>query len=207
MTYEHTNFSESNSDKVLDSGDRTNFSTGAVRDLHVGKGRFDLMPLDILAYFCSGDVNSDKVDQSFVIILQNIFNFKCTGNIGFIHATIHEFCNKLNISYYDMLLELAVHFESGADKYGEHNWEKGIPIHSFLDSGIRHLCKYYSGKTDERHDRAFIWNMTCMIWMLIHRPELNDCITILPVESESKFEDKPQSGSTPDENTIDEAES
>lgn len=29
---------------ISDSGERTQFSTGAVRDLHEGKGRFDLLP-------------------------------------------------------------------------------------------------------------------------------------------------------------------
>lgn len=29
---------------ILDSGERTEFSSGAVRDIHAGKGRFDLMP-------------------------------------------------------------------------------------------------------------------------------------------------------------------
>ena len=30
--------------KIKDSGDRTEFSTGAVRDMHEGKGRYDLLP-------------------------------------------------------------------------------------------------------------------------------------------------------------------
>ena len=29
---------------ILDSGDRTQFPTGAVRDMHEGKGRMDLLP-------------------------------------------------------------------------------------------------------------------------------------------------------------------
>lgn len=29
---------------ILDSGERTSFNTGAVRDMHAGKGRFDLLP-------------------------------------------------------------------------------------------------------------------------------------------------------------------
>lgn len=29
---------------ILDSGERTSFNTGAVRDMHIGKGRFDLLP-------------------------------------------------------------------------------------------------------------------------------------------------------------------
>ena len=30
--------------KILDSGNRTEFSTGAVRDMQEGKGRYDLLP-------------------------------------------------------------------------------------------------------------------------------------------------------------------
>lgn len=32
------------------------------------------------------------------------------------------------------LIRLSKHFEQGAKKYGERNWEKGIPIKSFIDS-------------------------------------------------------------------------
>jgi len=31
--------------KIADSGDRTQFDTGAVRDMHEGKGRCDLLPM------------------------------------------------------------------------------------------------------------------------------------------------------------------
>ena len=30
--------------KILDSGERTEFTTGAMRDMHAGKGRMDLLP-------------------------------------------------------------------------------------------------------------------------------------------------------------------
>lgn len=30
--------------RIKDSGERTTFSTGAVRDMHAGKGRMDLLP-------------------------------------------------------------------------------------------------------------------------------------------------------------------
>ena len=42
---------------IMDSGDRTEFSTGAVRDMRVGKGRCDLMPLDVVASIYGGDAN------------------------------------------------------------------------------------------------------------------------------------------------------
>ena len=36
---------------IKDSGDRTEFSTGAVRDMREGKGRCDLMPLEVVARY------------------------------------------------------------------------------------------------------------------------------------------------------------
>ena len=81
---------------LKDSGDRTQFGTGAVRDMHGGKGRFDLLPMCVL-------------------------------------------------------LRLARHYEAGSAKYGDRNWEKGIPAHSFADSAMRHLVKYMDGQTDEDH--------------------------------------------------------
>jgi hypothetical protein len=41
--------------------------------------------------------------------------------------------------------------EKGAEKYGPHNWEKGIPFSSLLDSTMRHLQKYLMGWRDEDH--------------------------------------------------------
>lgn len=75
---------------IKDSGDRTEFETGAKRDMHAGKGRMDLLP------------------------------------------------------WYG-IMEVSKHCEEGALKYGEHNVDKGIPLHSLLDSASRHLAKYMVG--------------------------------------------------------------
>jgi hypothetical protein len=91
---------------IQDSGQRTQFATGAVRDIQAGKGRCDLLPPRAI-------------------------------------------------------LRLARHFEAGAVKYGERNWEKGIPINSFVDSGLRHILRYMAGETDKDHLCAAAWNLTC----------------------------------------------
>ena len=78
---------------IKDSGDRTEFETGAKRDMHAGKGRMDLLP------------------------------------------------------WYG-IMEVSKHCEEGALKYGEHNVDKGIPLHSLLDSASRHLAKYMVGMDD-----------------------------------------------------------
>ncbi len=42
---------------IKDSGERTEFSTGAVRDMHTGKGRMDLLPWAAAKY---GEHNVDR---------------------------------------------------------------------------------------------------------------------------------------------------
>jgi hypothetical protein len=58
---------------------------------------------------------------------------------------------------------LARHFENGARKYDDRNWEKGIPLSRFIDSGLRHLLKLMLGKTEEDHAAAAEWNFHCFI--------------------------------------------
>lgn len=104
---------------IKDSGERTEFSTGAVRDMKQGVGRMDLLP------------------------------------------------------WYG-IMEVSKHCEEGAEKYGEHNVDKGIPLHSLCDSAARHLAKFIAGETDEDHLRAAAWNL---LWALNQRkthPELDD---------------------------------
>lgn len=107
------------SGKIKDSGQRTDFGTGAVRDMHTGKGRMDLLP-------------------------------------------------------WDAIMEVSKHCEEGALKYGERNVDKGIPLHSFLDSGFRHLAKYMEGERDEPHLRAAAWNILWALWTEKHHPQLQD---------------------------------
>ena len=59
------------------------------------------------------------------------------------------------------LLRLARHFEAGAKKYGDRNWEKGQPLSRYMDSAIRHSFKYLQGERDEDHLIAAAWNLMC----------------------------------------------
>ena len=58
------------------------------------------------------------------------------------------------------LKRLAIHFENGAKKYGDRNWEKGQPLNEYLSSAARHLGMFTNGANDEDHLAAVIWN--CM---------------------------------------------
>ena len=104
---------------IKDSGERTVFPTGSVRDMHEGKGRMDLLP-------------------------------------------------------WAAIMEVSKHCENGAKKYGEHNVDHGIPVHSLSDSAARQLVKYLDGWDDEPHLLAAAWNLLWAIQMEIKHPELMD---------------------------------
>jgi hypothetical protein len=59
------------------------------------------------------------------------------------------------------LRALAIHYEKGARKYADRNWEKGIPIGEFIDSGLRHINQFLDGQDDENHLIAGLWNIFC----------------------------------------------
>jgi hypothetical protein len=88
---------------VKDSGERRSWSTGSVRDVATGKGRYDLLP----AY---------------------------------------------------PIRRLAIHFENGARKYGDKNWEKGQPLSVYISSALRHGFCVSDGQQDEDHAAAAAWN-------------------------------------------------
>lgn len=152
--------------KIKDSGNRTKFPTGSVRDIKDGVGRCDLLPLDVVAGFMS--------DDKTVHILGSINHFMCTGDTGHLFEAILCFADYVELSISQLLLEVSKHYKQGAEKYGEYNWQKGIPIHSYIDSGVRHFLKYIDDQMDERHDRAFVWNMLGAIWTMEHKLEMID---------------------------------
>lgn len=69
---------------------------------------------------------------------------------------------------------LAQHCERGALHYGERNVDKGIPQHSLIDSGLRHLGKYIQGDAEPHHLVAALWNIAWAVEQEIKRPELVD---------------------------------
>lgn len=85
------------------------FSTGAVRSMTTGKGRFDLIP----AY---------------------------------------------------PLKRLAQHYENGAAKYADRNWEKGLPLSRYVDSAERHMNAFKDGDRSEDHLAAILWNVAGYMW-------------------------------------------
>lgn len=146
--------------RIKDSGNRTEFPSGAVRDIQKGKGRCDLLPLSVIAgYF---DHIKMPVEAK---ILAAMDLYHETHMRTHAYDALEAFCeDNWKGEPESMFLTTAIHFEAGAAKYGDNNWQKGIPCERYFDSAIRHYLKYVRGDMDEPHDRAFVWNVLCCIW-------------------------------------------
>ena len=62
------------------------------------------------------------------------------------------------------LKRLAIHYENGANTYGENNWKNGMPLRRFLDSAMRHLQQCLDGNEEEDHAAAILWNICGFIY-------------------------------------------
>ena len=166
---------------VKDSGNRRKFESGAQRDVQTGKGRCDLIPLDVASLLLYG------TDEVLVYINYYVRTGDYNNLINAIRTFISKrWCTDIPTA----LLEVAVHYEEGANKYDERNWEKGIPIHCYIDSGVRHYLKFLRGDDDEPHNRAFIFNMLGAVWTHVNHPKLRDLPFAERMTRPVKFEDK-----------------
>lgn len=83
------------------------------------------------------------------------------------------------------LLRISRHMENANTHYPERNWEKGLPMHSMIDSALRHLAKYMDGQMDEDHLCAAATNLLMALWTEEKRPEMQDIPSRVPQGSEN----------------------
>lgn len=72
------------------------------------------------------------------------------------------------------LIRVSKHMEDALTHYPERNWEKGLPMHSMIDSAFRHLAKYVDGQTDEDHLCAAATNLLMAMWTEEKLPGMQD---------------------------------
>lgn len=158
--------------------EKTTFDTGAIRAVGNGKGRFDLMPIEIYAAYLSAKFNINTEETAMFYLAE----FQKSGSVNSLFAAIEKFRIEANIDKEDVGLQVAVQFEEGEKKYPSEiidgriclNAYKGLPLNCFLDSACRHYLKFRKGLTDERHDRAFFWNVFMAIWTVHYRPDCSN---------------------------------
>lgn len=101
--------------ELQDSGNRRAFESGAVRDICEGKGRCDLLPLDIVA---------DIMDDEILCYIDQYVRF---GNKTSLVKAIKSFSEARYGTLNTAMLEVSKHYEDGCNKYGERNWQRVFP--------------------------------------------------------------------------------
>lgn len=77
--------------------------------------------------------------------------------------------------------------ETGIPHYPERNWERGLPMHTMIDSAARHLAKYQMGLTDEDHLCAAATNLLMAMWTEENMPEMQDIPSRINMDSEDEL--------------------
>jgi hypothetical protein len=177
-------------------GDKAQFDSGAIRYTKTGKGRYDLIPGDVISDIIGYAIDLFEDNNTVTVSKADIIEVAYRGEVedrfkNTIINLVMQYYSPADVIQNDMglpaaevtivsfmdgmanmLRDLAIHYENGAEKYGVDNWKKGIPVvggdrgGSFMDSAMRHLTQYLIGLTDEPHQISCIWNCVCGLWTL-----------------------------------------
>lgn len=174
------------------SGTPQTYGDGAIRNSKEGKGRFDLIPpepFDLIVkrliflrdhripisiandYIWKKAFSDANYVDAIILLTAREYGIKDKDIDYDTDTSITYDPECADTGFWTMLHDLAIHFQKGAEIYGEHNCEKGIPIWSFRDSGLRHLSQYFNHETDEPHLISAIWNFWMLIWTAMRLEE------------------------------------
>jgi hypothetical protein len=139
-----------------DASKLKDFGTGAKREDKTGKGRYDLIPGDVMSeledfawetYFNNGSTTCSATDVSksayfddwanvelyydFIVNVISYFFAKdrlvCLDDCSEISYEINWYTFRSGL--YEMRKQLALHYEAGAVVHGVDNWKKGLPVY------------------------------------------------------------------------------
>jgi hypothetical protein len=71
------------------------------------------------------------------------------------------------------LREVARAYAEGSKKYGDYNWEKGMPVHDLLNHALAHIYRFLEGDRSEPHLGHAAWNLLAAIHSHEAWPHLN----------------------------------
>jgi hypothetical protein len=79
---------------------------------------------------------------------------------------------------YDLISPVALEaiaetYAEGAAKYGDNNWQKGMPVSDLLNHAIRHVYLFLGGDRSEPHLAHATWNLMAAIHSYKEWPHLN----------------------------------
>ena len=76
---------------------------------------------------------------------------------------------------------LSIHLAKGAKKYGDHNWEKGMPASQMINHAIRHIYLWLQGDDTEDH----LSHSTFNLMAVVHFEETMESMVDVPTRKKS----------------------
>ena len=140
--------------------DRETFASGAVRDKV--DYRYDLMSPVVFQRYMNEDI---------YMLASRLWELHTVEHVRKEHVR-DMFCRLNDIvqqrsGCIPHLYAQALH--ESASKYGERNWEQGIPEANLVNHALFHLFKLNEGDTSENHLSHLVWN----VMTIIHFREVN----------------------------------
>jgi hypothetical protein len=97
------------------------------------------------------------------------------------------------------LEEVARTCAEGAERYGDHNWEKGFPVHDLLNHALRHVYLFLAGDRSEPHLGHAAWGLlasihSCKLWPHLNAGHLRgpNCTPPTPRQEECAPDGRPR---------------
>ncbi len=150
---------------TLDSGKREDFTTGVRRNT-----QDDRLMLRILCPHCNRTFYHNSPAGSDITCECCALKFVVPGDLVTLDSGKREDFStgarrdtqdakpRYDLIPLPALKRLADLYARGAIKYGEHNWQKGMPFSRVYASLFRHLIQWAEGDTAEDHMAAVAWN-------------------------------------------------
>ena len=132
------------------------FDTGAFRDKT--DYRYDLMS----PHLCDLIFVAERHYRTLARFLLELWQYPSIDNSRFLLDTLEKFVRAtaapLSIPH---LYAQALH--EGTVKFGERNWEKGIPECNLVNHALYHLFRLHAGDQSEHHLSHLVWNVITII--------------------------------------------
>lgn len=157
----------------------TEFKTGAIRDVSIGKSRMDLIPYELIPEdmldILIADCKEDKPSRDFLLgqIFRSLALIR-TGSASMddIDYLIECSFDLIDDNYLNILYDLGIHYGAGAEKYGDNNFMLGQKLSHIVGSYERHLYKYINNWRDEApHERGMLWNVLNIKFVMTYYPQ------------------------------------
>jgi len=133
---------------------RETFDTGAVRD--TTNYRYDLIPAPIVLSMLRSHPKACKFVIGFFRYVE-----------GLHHLEWDELADLLGVQTLDLMHFYAKALHEGAIKYGERNWERGLPESNLLNHALYHLFKLVGGDDTENHQAHLVWNVMTLVYQRV----------------------------------------